>query len=197
MQVEKLRRTGPGSRAGPDHPSWRMLLDAGQALAESSSLAGIAISDVTAKAGLAKGTFYVHFAGRNDYLIALFSDVCAHIEERVVAAARLREPGLPRLTAGITELLEACIQTPGARTLLVESRHDPVLGPEAASALVRVGAAIEAELEHAGWQSLVPESALLIGLAVGDLLAMEAREGHRLARMRAALMQMLRRPSSH
>ena len=40
------------------------LLDAGAALAEEHGLAGVSVNMVVARAGVAKGTFYVHFKDR-------------------------------------------------------------------------------------------------------------------------------------
>jgi AcrR family transcriptional regulator len=53
-----------GTRAAGALQTREALLDAGAALAEEHGLAGVSVNMVVARAGVAKGTFYVHFSGR-------------------------------------------------------------------------------------------------------------------------------------
>jgi len=53
------------------HPTHEALLQAGMRLAERHGLGNMSINAVVAEAGVAKGTFYVHFANRAAYLVAL------------------------------------------------------------------------------------------------------------------------------
>ena len=50
-----------GTRAAGALQTREALLDAGVALAEEHGLAGVSVNMVVARAGVAKGTFYVHF----------------------------------------------------------------------------------------------------------------------------------------
>jgi len=65
------RRRGPGSRADEHHPTRIEILNAAIDLAERDGLRSLSIADVTAAAGHAKGTFYVHFRDRTALLVAL------------------------------------------------------------------------------------------------------------------------------
>ena len=64
------------------------LLDAGVAVAEEQGLAGLSVNRVVARAGVAKGTFYVHFADRDGFVDALHSRFHARVEG-AVAGRRL------------------------------------------------------------------------------------------------------------
>ena len=53
------------------HRTLELLLDAGVKVAEEHGLAGLSVNRVVAEAGVAKGTFYVHFTDRNAFIDAL------------------------------------------------------------------------------------------------------------------------------
>ena len=59
------------------------LLDAGVAVAEAQGLAGLSVNRVVAEAGVAKGTFYVHFEDRNAFVDALHARFHDRVEEKV------------------------------------------------------------------------------------------------------------------
>ena len=65
------RRRGPGSRADNDHPTRWELITAAIELAERDGMRALSVAQITAAAGHAKGTFYVHFADRAAFLVAL------------------------------------------------------------------------------------------------------------------------------
>src|ERR1700751_6027937 len=81
------RRGGPSGapgRARRDATGTReALLDAGVAVAARDGLAGLSVNRVVDEAGVAKGTFYVHFADREAFVDALH----ARFHERVEQAA--------------------------------------------------------------------------------------------------------------
>src|ERR1700676_3254454 len=62
------------------------LLDAGAALAEEHGLAGVSVSMVVARAGVAKGTFYVHFKDRAEFVDAMHARFHARAEAAITDA---------------------------------------------------------------------------------------------------------------
>ena len=82
----KLATTSGSGRSTHDS-----LLDAGVAIAEEHGLAGLSVNRVVAAAGVAKGTFYVHFDTREEFVDALH----ARFHARVQAAVREATEGLP------------------------------------------------------------------------------------------------------
>ncbi|MCW2994194.1 MAG: putative HTH-type transcriptional regulator, partial [Conexibacter sp.] len=82
------------------HPTAEALLDAGIAVAEEHGLAGLSVNRVVAEAGLAKGTFYVHFVDRDAFVDALHARFHAQVDVAVGAAVEGIPPGPLRLVAG-------------------------------------------------------------------------------------------------
>jgi len=54
------------------------LLDAGAVLAEEHGLAGASVEMVVSRAGVARGTFYVHFKDRAAFVDAMPAAQCRH-----------------------------------------------------------------------------------------------------------------------
>lgn len=96
------------------------LLDAGAVVAENSGLAGLSVSAVAEVAGVAKGTFYVHFVDRDAFVDALherFYETVGTAVRRAVAALPL---GAERLTAGANAYLDSCLAQRAVKPLLRE-----------------------------------------------------------------------------
>ncbi|ADB49303.1 TetR/AcrR family transcriptional regulator [Conexibacter woesei] len=78
MGAKRTPRTKPGEERRSD------LLDAAERVVVERGVDGLTIDDVTAGAGVAKGTFYLHF-GSKDALIAALRERCV---ERVLRRQR-------------------------------------------------------------------------------------------------------------
>jgi AcrR family transcriptional regulator len=118
LDAEKLAVTPHGLRTRA------ALLDAGRELAADGGLAGLSVSGVARRAGVAKGTFYVHFADRDAFVRALRDDFNERIGERVAAAVADIEPGARRLLVGLTAYLDACLDDRALKALVREARDD-------------------------------------------------------------------------
>src|SRR5665213_1603615 len=79
------------------HPTYEMLLDAGVAVAEREGLGGLSVNRVVAEAGVAKGTFYVHFADREAFVDALHARFHERVREAVARATAGVEPGVQQI----------------------------------------------------------------------------------------------------
>ena len=107
------------------------LLDAGLRLA-GRGLQALSVNDVTAEAGVAKGTFYVHFAGRAEFVLALHRSFYERAVERITTAVAAHPPGRQALLAGACAYLDACLEQPALKALLLEARFEPLVQEEVA-----------------------------------------------------------------
>src|SRR3954453_22184741 len=103
------------------------LLDAGVAVAEEHGLSGLSVNRVVAAAGVAKGTFYVHFTDRDEFVDALHARFHARVEAAVAAATEGVPPGAERLRRGVEAYLDVCLTDRAVKALALEARSDPAL----------------------------------------------------------------------
>ena len=168
----------------------RQLLDAGQQLAQHAPLARLRVDDIVAAAGLAKGTFYLHFPDRAAFLVALhqrFHDTLM----RAVQQATLALPrGLPRLLAGSVAYLDGCLREHGVKTLLVEARAEPVIQAQITAQNTRFAGRAALEFGAAGWPDAAAAARLWVGMVAEAALA-EAEQGGAQPALRAALARFL------
>lgn len=105
------------------------ILDAAEALLTESSIDRISIADITARAGVAAGSFYTRFADKEDLLgklVELYLEDMRVIAQRIVP--RLRDEA--SLEARVELVIEAVTglfaQRRGVvRSVLMKLRHDP------------------------------------------------------------------------
>src|SRR5215471_10575314 len=86
---------------GPmSHPTRQALVDAGLDLAASAGLNRLTVDAVVNKAGVAKGTFYVHFHDRTAFLVALHAQFHERLRDAILHATAQLPPGAKRLRNG-------------------------------------------------------------------------------------------------
>ena len=103
-------------------------------MAERGGLVGLSVNAVVAEAGLAKGTFYVHFTDRDGFLDALHERFYANIAGAIDAAVAGLPPGAQSLAAGIDAYLDACLAQRGVKPVLREL-HGDACAPATAKAM--------------------------------------------------------------
>ena len=169
MTTTRVRRRGPGSRAGKHHPTRQEIVEAALALADEDGLAALSVEAVTRAAGHAKGTFYVHFDDRTELLVALHD----RFHDEVFEGIRDTTLGLPagpdRARTRIIAFLDACRRQPGVRAMLRDaSEREPeamrnlfkVAPPDkSAAAQKRTGNLAELAAELASAKGLASASA--------------------------------------
>lgn len=159
------------------------LLDAGRALAADGGLAGLSVAGVAARAGVAKGTFYVHFADRDAFVRALRDDFNGRIAARVAGAVADLDPGERRLLAGLTAYLDACLEDRALKALVREARDDV----EPRDRLVGL---VAANLRAMGVRDARPAARLVVAMAAEVALA-EHEAGEKEGGARRALRRFI------
>ena len=95
-----MTRTKPAEQRRAD------LLAAGRALFLAKGIAGTSLDDITQRAGVSKGLFYLYFASKEDLVLALREQFSRDLAERMRAAAA----AVPASTrAGWADRLDACV----------------------------------------------------------------------------------------
>src|SRR5450755_427130 len=127
------------------------LLDAGAALAEEHGLAGLSVNHVVARAGVAKGTFYVHFAERSAFVDALHARFHARVLDAVAGATEGLGEGAERILAGAGAYLDICLKDRAVKALAVEARSDPALTASMSERHEQAAAAAVPSFKAMGW----------------------------------------------
>lgn len=167
------------------------LLEAGDALAASDGLAAMSVKRITTLAGVAKGTFYLHFEDRDAFIRALHGRFYARLEAGVATAQAEAAPGEPRVWAGIVAYLDACLRDRAVKALLLEARSDGVLAETAAERRDAFAATAEPELRALGVEHPAASARLLVGMTA-ELALGEMETGREDTEARAALRAFLR-----
>ena len=181
---------GDGTRAAGALHKREALLDAGAALAEEHGLAGVSVNMVVARAGVAKGTFYVHFKDRAAFVDAMharFHDRVAIVIDEAIAGL---PPGAERLFRGSEAYLDVSLANRGVKALSLEARSDPDAQGTMEARRERLALAGVPDLEAMGWDD-AQAAAQLLGAMTREISVLEFDAGHRLPAARRALKRFL------
>ena len=179
-----------GTRAAGALQTREALLDAGAALAEEHGLAGVSVNMVVARAGVAKGTFYVHFKDRAAFVDAMharFHDRVGVVIDEAIAGL---PPGAERLFRGSEAYLDVSLANRGVKALSLEARSDPAAQVSMEARRERLASAGVADLEAMGWDD-AEAAAQLLGAMTREISVLEFDAGHRLPAQRRALKRFL------
>jgi TetR/AcrR family transcriptional repressor of nem operon len=151
----------------------------------SQGLAGLTINAVVAQAGMAKGSFYTHFADRSAFIFELYRRFYDAQVSVYVDATRELEPGAARLQAGMDAFLDACHGHEDAMVLLGEARFAGGLEEAVAERSTELGRLVIEDLTAIGWPD-PSATALVLAGAVSEVAVAEARAGTTRPDLRAA-----------
>jgi TetR/AcrR family transcriptional regulator, transcriptional repressor for nem operon len=179
-----------GTRAAGALRTREALLDAGTALAEERGLAGLSVNMVVARAGVAKGTFYVHFKDRAAFVDAMHARFHARAEAAVGDATAGLPPGAERLFRGFEAYLDVSLANRGVKALSIEARSDPAVQDSMEARRERLAAAGVADVAAMGWDD-VEAAAQLLAAMTREVSVLEFDAGHRLPASRRALKRFL------
>jgi AcrR family transcriptional regulator len=105
-QARRRSRSARGAAGERSRAQTReRLLDAGRALFAERGLHGVTSHDIAARAGVAAGTFYLHFRDKGDLFRTIALDTIARLRARLDAATR----GARSLREGVPAFSEALI----------------------------------------------------------------------------------------
>lgn len=183
------RRRGPGSRADDNHPTRWELLSAAVELAEREGLQSLTVANITAAAGHAKGTFYVHFPDRSAFLVAMHQRFHDAVFAGVITSTTDAAPGLERARRRLVAFLDACRAQPGVRALLLDARSEPAILAEVDRRNQQAAQTLAGDLR--GTTAHPVEAARILVLAAADLAARESRQQRRLMAAREALLNLV------
>jgi TetR/AcrR family transcriptional repressor of nem operon len=173
------------------HPTRLALLDAGIALAAELPLAKLSVDRIVQRAGVAKGTFYLHFADRSAFAVALYQRFLALLEESLIKARQGLEPGAERLDKTVTAYLDTCLNRHEARALLFDSHADAAVSDEVRQADEQFARWVAADLRVAGVEH-ARETARLLTAATSEAARVELGRGRRQPNLRLALLALAR-----
>jgi TetR/AcrR family transcriptional regulator, transcriptional repressor for nem operon len=182
-------QTATATKAAPRdaHRTYETLLDAGVVVAARDGLAGLSVNRVVAEAGVAKGTFYVHFAGREAFVDALHARFHERVAQAVAAASADTEPGAERIVRGVEAYLDVCLGDRAIKALALEARTESTL--TAAMSARHERAAIPS-FKAMGWPD--PKAAAqLLAAMTAELAVRELDAGRRLPGARRALRRFV------
>jgi AcrR family transcriptional regulator len=149
------------------------------------------VNRVVAAAGVAKGTFYVHFRDREAFVDALHERFHEQVDEAVEAATAGTAPGAERILRAAEAYLDVCLANRAVKALALEARSDPALIASMAARHDRFVAAAIPSLKAMGWPDAAATSQLLAAMT-SEIAIRELDAGRRLPASRRALRRFLR-----
>jgi TetR/AcrR family transcriptional regulator, transcriptional repressor for nem operon len=179
-----------GTRAAGALQTREALLDAGAALAEEHGLAGVSVNMVVARAGVAKGTFYVHFKDRAAFVDDMHARFHARVEAVVAEATAGLPPGAERVLRAAETYLDVSLANRGVKALSLEARSDPAAHGSMEARRERLASAGVADLEAMGWDD-AQAAAQLLAAMTREISVLEFDAGRRLPAPRRALQRFL------
>ena len=117
------------------------LLAAGRALFGAKGVAATSLEDITQRAGVSKGLFYLYFPSKEDLVLALQEQFSHEVAARMRAAAGAQADWSARLDACVKAGFECCRELHDLHEVLFHHARPPAPRPglpEAASAAVPV-----------------------------------------------------------
>lgn len=175
---------------GERHSTYELLLDAGVAVAERDGLAGLSVNGVVAEAGVAKGTFYVHFADREAFVDAIHARFHDRVLAAVAEATAATKPGTERIVRGVEAYLDVCLADRAIKALSLEARTDTALTASMSVRHERFAASAVPSFKAMGWPD-AKAAAQLLAAMTSEIAIRELEAGRRLPAARRALRRFL------
>ena len=182
----------PARRANTVSPAdtREALLGAGVTVADEYGLSGLSVNRVVAEAGVAKGTFYVHFVDRDAFIDVLHERFHAAAQEAVAAAIDGVPPGAEQLVRGADAYLDVCLSNRAVKALSLEARSDPSLMTSMAARHDRFAATAIPSFKAMGWPDAAAASQLLAAMT-NEIAIRELEAGRKLPAARRSLRRFL------
>jgi AcrR family transcriptional regulator len=176
------------------HGTRERLLEAGAEVAASEGLSGLSVNRVVAVAGVAKGTFYVHFADREAFIDALHARFHERVRQAVAEATTQTEPGAEWIWRVGEAYLDVCLQFPAIKALALEVRTEGTLTEAMEARHERASAAAVPSFKAMGWPD-ARAAAQLFSAMTAEIAIRELDAGRRLPAARRSLRRFLGLPA--
>lgn len=173
-----------------DHPTRAGLLDAGEVVAEEFGLAGMSVNRIVTQAGVAKGTFYVHFAGRRAFIEALHARFHDRVEAATSEAIDGLVPGADLIVRSAEVYLDTSLANRAVKALALEARSDPEFTDAMLRRQRRTAVAATPSFRAMGWPD-APAAARLFLAMTSEVAIQEMQAGSRVPSARRALRHFL------
>ncbi|MBV8063465.1 MAG: TetR/AcrR family transcriptional regulator [Nevskia sp.] len=171
------------------------LLEAGLKLAHTAALSSLRVDEVVDAAGVAKGTFYVHFPTREDFLLSLHSRFHDGLAQRIDLAVAGQARGMRRLLRGSLAYLDGCCEQRGIKAMLLGARAEPAIQQAVSHQNARFAALGAEDFRAADWPAPQQAARLWVGMVAEGAIA-ELDAGKKLPAVRQALRLFLGLPES-
>lgn len=171
-------------------PTRERLLAAGLQLAQTGALSALRVDEVVNAAGVAKGTFYVHFSTREDFLVALHRRFHDQLAQRIDHAVAGQTLGMQRLLRGSLAYLDGCCEQHSIKAMLLGARAEPAIQHAVSTQNARFAGLATQEFKAADWPAPQQAARLWVGMVAEAAIA-EAEAGRKLPVMRQALARFL------
>jgi TetR/AcrR family transcriptional repressor of nem operon len=171
------------------------LLLAGREIAEERGLAGISVNAIVARAGVAKGTFYVHFSGRDAFVDAMHQAFYARISAAVADAVDGLRPGRERLVAAMLCYLDVCLRERAIKALILETRTEGSLTTTISDRETMFARLAEPSVRAMGWPDARVAARLLVAMTF-EVALVELEAGRKSRAARRSLLRFLAPPLS-
>jgi TetR/AcrR family transcriptional regulator, transcriptional repressor for nem operon len=179
-----------GAPAQVGHKTYEALLEAGVRVAEREGLAGLSVNRVVGEAGVAKGTFYVHFPDREAFVDALHARFHARVQEAVATATSGIPPGAGRIVAGVEAYLDVCLADRAIKALSLEARTDAALTASMSARHESFAASAIPSFKAMGWPD-AKAAAQLLAAMTSEIAIRELEAGRRVPGARRSLRRFL------
>jgi AcrR family transcriptional regulator len=125
------------TRTKPAEQRRAELLAAGRALFLAKGIAATSLDDVTQRAGVSKGLFYLYFASKEDLVLALQEQFSREVAERMGAAAATQANWPARLDACVRAGFECYRELHDLHEVLFHHAHTARPDPSLATLVLR------------------------------------------------------------
>jgi len=126
-----VTRTKPAEQRRAD------LLAAGRTLFLAKGIAATSLDDITRRAGVSKGLFYLYFASKEDLVLALQEQFSREVAARMSAAADIQADWAARLDACVKAGFECYRELHDLHEVLFHHAHPARPEPAAATLVIR------------------------------------------------------------
>ena len=179
------------TRTKPAEQRRAELLTAARALFLAKGVAATSLDDITQRAGVSKGLFYLYFASKEDLVLALQEQFSGEVAARMAAAAEAGEDWAARLDACVKAGFECYRELHDLHEVLFHHAHpvrsDPPLATLVIKDLLAAGVA-EGTLDLSD-----PESTAVLCYASMHAFDLRGHGGPDDARLIRAAQQLVRR----